>query len=280
MALAVAAAPCVALAQPADLFFERTATLAVNDRCGLFTPQVAAALAAATEQARGAALRAGVDARILAAMAQEARTRSFAVDCKSPQVTAAAGRVQSAFAGYARVTRMTYPGDVAGWRADRDVGRTPRWNLAQDASFGGDRMTFGLAGSEGGSALLAVADFADGETPYTARLVLRDGGRTSGPYLPLAGKAAPLSRKLPPRSATRAFMAEAKSNVGPDLAPGRVRNAVAFRFPTAAAQALADLDPREAVAVEFLFPGDQTRTAYLEVGDFAAARAFLQVASR
>ena len=51
----------------------------------------------------------------------------------------------------------------------------------------------------------------------------------------------------------------------------------AFRFPDAAAQELASLDPREAVAVEFMFPGDVTRRAYVEGGDFAAGRAFLSV---
>ena len=43
------------------------------------------------------------------------------------------------------------------------------------------------------------------------------------------------------------------------------------------------IDPREAVAVEFLFgagEGEAVRRAYVEVGDFAAGRAFLQVASR
>ena len=34
------------------------------------------------------------------------------------------------------------------------------------------------------------------------------------------------------------------------------------------------------VAVEFLFPNDQVRRAYVEVGDFAAGRAFLRMASR
>ena len=33
-------------------------------------------------------------------------------------------------------------------------------------------------------------------------------------------------------------------------------------------------------AVEFLFPGEQVRTAYVEVGDFAAGQAFLQMAAR
>jgi hypothetical protein len=34
------------------------------------------------------------------------------------------------------------------------------------------------------------------------------------------------------------------------------------------------------VAVEFLFPGDRVRRAYVEVGDFAAGQAFLTVAAR
>ena len=37
---------------------------------------------------------------------------------------------------------------------------------------------------------------------------------------------------------------------------------------------------REAVRVEFLMTGEPVRVAYVEVGDFAAGRAFLQVAAR
>ncbi len=67
------------------------------------------------------------------------------------------------------------------------------------------------------------------------------------------------------------------------VAPKDMKLAWAFRFPAEAAGALAMLDPREAVAVEFLFEGsgrDQVRRAYVEVGDFAAGRAFLQVAAQ
>ena len=74
------------------------------------------------------------------------------------------------------------------------------------------------------------------------------------------------------------------SSAGTDLAPKEMTNAWAFRFPDAAKAALADLDPREAIAVEFLFAGDgggeDVRTAYVEVGDFAAAQAFEQIAQR
>lgn len=280
LGVVLAATPAAALAQPADLFFERSVMTAADGRCGLFTPEVSAALAAGAAQARGAALRAGDDLKSLAAREADARRYAGRLDCKNPKVLAEAARVQQAFSGYARVTRMTYPGDAADWRADRGSGRAARWRLAQDTAFGGGRMTFGLAGREGANALVAVADFADGQTPYAARLVLRDGARTLGPYLDTRGKAAPLSRKLLPRGATRAYMAEARSEADEMLLPKGSDSGWAFRFPAAAAQALAELDPREAIAVEFLFPGERVRTAYVEVGDFAAGRAFLQAASR
>lgn len=280
MAGALAALPCAALAQPSDLFFERSAMTAADSRCGLFTPEVSAALAAGAAQARGAALRAGADPKMLTARESAARAYAARLNCRSPQVLAEAQRVQQAYSGYARVTRMTYPGDVADWRADRGSGRNARWRLAQDTAFSGGRMTFGLAGREGANALVAVADFADGQAPYAARLVLRDDSRTMGPYLDGRAKGQPLSRKLPPRGATRAFMAEARDQADDLLLPKGSDEGWAFRFPAAAAQALADLDPREAVAVEFLFAGERVRTAYVEVGDFAAGRAFLQLASR
>jgi len=280
LGMAFAAMPLAALAQPADLFFERTVMTAADARCGLFTPEVSAALAAGAAQARGAALRAGTDTKLLGEREAAARRYAGQLNCKSPRVLAEAARVQQSFAGYARVTRMTYPGDAADWRADRGSGKAARWRLAQDATFAGGRLTFGLAGREGANALVAVAQFTDGQTPYAARLVLRDGTRTLGPYLDTRGRAAPLSRKLPPRGATRAYLAEARSEADEILLPKGSEGGWAFRFPAAAAQALADLDPREAIAVEFLFTRERVRTAYVEVGDFAAGRAFLQVASR
>jgi hypothetical protein len=274
----MAALPGVAGAQPADLFFERMVMSAVDDRCNLFTPGVSAARAAGAAQARGAALRAGSDTKFLNAVEQDARGRAASVDCRSGQVASAAARVNSAFSGYQRLQRITYRGDLTEWRADRGVGRSARWRLSQSADFGSDRMIFGLAGREGASALVAVAGFSDKRTPYSARLVMRDTGRTMGPYL-LGGRQ-PLARKLPPASGTRAWLAEARGGAEDELLPKGYASAWAFRFPAQAAGALAELDPREAVAVEFLFSDGRVRTAYVEVGDFAAGRAFLQVASR
>lgn len=277
--LAAIAAPSIALAQPADLFFERTVMTAADGRCDLFTPPVSAALAAGAAQARGAALRAGTDTRSLAVIEQNARGRAAQLDCASPLIASQAARIQAAFGSYARIQRMVYPGDLTEWRADRGIGRTARWRLSQSADFGSNRMIFGLAGrQDNASALVAVAGFSDKAAPYSARLIIRDTSRTMGPYL-LTGRQA-LSAKLPPASATKSYIAEARGGAETELLPKGYAGGWAFRFPTGAVQALSELDPREAVAVEFMLPGGRTRTAYVEVGDFAAGRAFLQVASR
>ena len=129
-----------------------------------------------------------------------------------------------------------------------------------------------------------MARFADGAEPYAARLVLRDPARASQAYLARYGAGAttslPLSQRLPPPGAQKTFAAAARAPAGADLLPRGAASGWAFRFPDAAAQDLAGLDPRESVAVDFLFAGDQVRRAYVEVGDFAAGQAFLQVAAR
>jgi hypothetical protein len=146
-------------------------------------------------------------------------------------------------------------------------------------------MVFGLVARNGAQGLMAVTAFADGAEPYAARLVVRDPALTSGPFLNgqavNTGGRIPLPARLPPRSAVRAFNAEARSPSGRDLAPIGAAQAWAFRFPAEATAALAALDPRESAAVEFVFAGrggDQVRTAYVEVGDFAAGQAFLATA--
>lgn len=280
----IVAAPGFAQAQPADLFYERTVMSVADARCDLFSPELGAALAASAAQARGAALRAGTSSEALRVIEINARNKAAQAGCGSPDITLAASRVKTAFSGYAKITRLTYPGDVAPWRADRAGGRTSSWRLSQETAFGTDRMAFGLAGRDGPGVLVAVARFADGAQPYAARLLLRDGARSSQPYLDrwTSGSTArlPLERRLPPRSALKTYPAAARGPASQDLLPRDAKSGWAFRFPDTAAVELSRLDPREAIAVEFLFAGDQTRRAYVEVGDFAAGRAFLQVAAR
>ncbi|WGM40204.1 hypothetical protein [Caulobacter sp. NIBR1757] len=261
---------------------------AADQRCALFTPQIKAALDASRLQARGAALRAGAPKETLAETEGRAWRKAKAVDCRSPDIATAAGRVRGAFAGYAKLARMNYPGEVAGWSADRSVSKSgERWKLSQTSAFGWDRLQFGLAGQYGAPRLTAVAIFADNATPYAARLVIRDVTRTSGPYLDSRsrGKGGKLTlvARTSPRSASRVFTAEARGPAGPMLLPAEAKSGWAFRFSPTAQAALAGLDPREAVVVEFVFigpNGDKVRQAHVEVGDFAAGRAFLAAGAR
>ena len=288
--LALAAAPAVGAAEaPADLYYERALMSLADDRCRLFTPELASALDAAEAQARGAALRAGASPAQLRAVAARAAGTASRLPCRSPDLQLAAARVRQGFDGYSRLLRMTFPGDVSVWRADRSLPvASPVWRLSQAAQLGAGSVTFGLAGDWNAPAeLLAVADFGSGPQPYAARLMVRDPARAPEPYLdalrPGASARLPLSARVPPPEAARVFAADDRAIAGQTLAPAGTRTALAFSFPTAAVAALAELDPREAVSLEFLFQGphgDVERTAFIEVGDFAAGRAFLATARR
>lgn len=276
--LAVLAAPHALLAATAsDQLYERTLMTAANARCRLFSADLAAALDASRAQARGATLRAGASQDQVAALEQRARGKAANVACDARDLTTAAARVRTGFEGYSKLLVMNYPGEVSAWRADRPVSATiPVWRLSQPASFGGDRMIFGLAG--GAKALMAVATFPNGQRPYAARIIVRDTRRTLGPYI-ANGAGRNLAAKAPPRNASLVFNAESRDAAPPSLLPKDAKAGLAFRFPAAAADAIAQLDPREAITVEFALPGsgvEQTRKAYVEVGDFAAGRAFLR----
>lgn len=274
-------APWAALAGPLDLYVERTAMAAADQRCGFFDASLRAALEAGRIQTRNAALRGGATADDLSRADARARASARTVICDSEAVSAAAAHVRNAFAGFAKLRQITYPGETADWRADRTASaEVHRWRLAQQTEFAGGQMVFGLAGRDTRPVLLALASFEGAEAPYGARLVLRDSRRAAQPYLDLRGDR-DLSRRLPPVGALRAYSAEARSKAGLDLRPESMTSGWAFRFPAESAERLAALHPREAVAVEFLFTqGAPVRRVYVEVGDFAVGHAFLQMAAR
>lgn len=279
----VTARPAHAAGGALDLLYERTVMSAADGRCRLFSAPIGAALNAARIQARGAALRAGAQPAALAETERRARARAASADCGSKDMTVAAGRVRTGFDGYSKLARMTYPGEIADWRADRGTSREgARWKLMQSGPFGWDHLQFGLAGQYGPPALTAVAVFADGATPYSARLIMRDVSRTDGPYLNARSRGnngkLSMAARTPPRSASRIFTAEWRGAAPELLLPADAKAGWSFRFPAAAARAMAELDPREAVIVEFVFAGGSreiTRQAHVEVGDFAAGQAFL-----
>ena len=281
IALAVALAAIPGMAAAADIYYERSLMAEAGVRCGLFTPQVQSALVSAREQARGAALRAGNSPQALRSIADRAKERARTTPCDSRDLGIAAQRVRSGFEGYARLIRQDFPGDMGVWRADRSVSaQRLLWRLSQDVRQGALQMRFGLAGRPGGDSLMAVASFPDGGAPYAARIVMRDRRLTSGVYLDARGeslKSLPLPRRMPRSGPYESYSAESRSTAGADLLPPGMAVGWAFRFPAQAAAAMAELDPREAILVEFLFASGPPRRIYVEVGDFAAARAFLAI---
>ena len=266
-ALLIAATPVAAFAAPQDRYYERAFVLAANDRCGLFEPQLTAALTAAAYQARGAALRAGANDRQLAETAQRARARAGVTPCGSADLKTVQGRVQTAFSGWSRTTRMQFPGDRAGWSADRAAYSRPTWRLMQATTTGASPVRFGVVGGmDRPDQLAAVVSWRGRSRPTGARIVMRDAGVAPRPWL---------SRGLPPAVQRRAFWAAGVQAADRALlAEGRAEGQ-AWVFPAAAADALSRLDPREVFTVEFVFRDGSIARSIFEAGDFPAGRAFL-----
>lgn len=267
---ALFASPGAAWARPGPdaAYYERSFVLAAHARCDLFQPGVVAALTAAAAQARGTALRGGLNDAQAAAAAARAQARAAAVACADPDLARVAERVRAAFGHWARTARMAFPGDRAAWSADRGAYARPTWRLSQAGITGASPVTFGVAGGlDRPDRLAAVVSFIGRPRPYAARLAMRDAGVAPRPWLAGDG--------LAPASQRRVFMASGSAAAEASLlAAGRTAGE-AWVFPDAAAEALSRLDPRESFVVEFLFRDDTVARARFEAGDFAAARAFL-----
>jgi len=262
--------------------YERALMQRADARCRLFSPDIAAALAAAAAQARGAALRGGDDGATVAATTARAAAKADTTPCNSRDLQIAADRVRKAFDGYSALRTQNFPGLVAPWSADRKpwplvahsrVVPGPRWRLWQVAAGTGGALTVGVAS---GPDFLAVTTTPDAGQAYAARLVMRDPAKAPQPFIDPRRRG--LSGRMPPVTATRAFLARSLGPAPVSLLPPGAQAGILASFPPEAAHALAGLDPREAVSVEFLFPssgGERVEAAAVEVGDFAAGQAFL-----
>ncbi|MGH7025817.1 hypothetical protein [Brevundimonas sp.] len=267
-ALTLAAPVGAARAAVTDAFYDRVFMLAAHQKCDLFEPKLIAALDAAALQARGAALRAGTPAADLSAAAARARSKASRTACDDGDLSRVRARVQAGFVGWSRAARMSFPGDRSAWRGDRYEGEATGWRLVQDSATGGSPVRFGLVGTGPKITVpTAVVSFVGGPRPYAARLVMRD--REMAPRVWLTGGG------LPPESVRRVFFAGWAHAAAPGLLTEGARQGEAWIFPAEAANALAQLDPRETFVIEFLFRDDSVASARFEAGDFAAGRAFL-----
>ena len=245
LTLAAVAAPGLASAgAPADLYYERTLMARAGELCRYFAPPVQDALAASARQARGAALRAGSDGRSLDAAAARARQKAEATPCTSPDLKRAAGRVRGAFDGWSKLSAMDFPGVRSRWSARRnDRPKEPRWLLETPLKVGGAAAVLGLT-TDGGRGL-ALATVPSLGQAFAVRLVMRDPVKAPEPYL--GGDA------TAPAAAVIRFLAASRAPAPKSLNPPGLSDAVMTRFSVDATEALACLDPRELMRLEWAF---------------------------
>tara|TARA_R110002095_G_scaffold154441_1_gene134231 strand:- start:365 stop:1267 length:903 start_codon:yes stop_codon:yes gene_type:complete len=281
MALGLFALAGNANAQNADLIFgERTAALAMDQHCALFTDRQRAALDAARLQARGALLRSGITPARLQAYGDDIAGDAAALACDAEDVVAMRSRVLVAFEGYLRVPNMAFPGDAFIWTADRQViTDQPVWALLQDTG----RIRAGIS-SVDGEFRFTVALPTGGDF-ISAILVTRNTERAPALYDPTMGGLfpgpvnAPWARWTPPDFARKLVWASDQIS-GPDAdALANAAQGHVFRFPVSVVHQLAALDPRETAHIDLMNRnGERIASEYFEIGDFAAAIAFLRAA--
>lgn len=259
------ASPAAAEAPSAQaVLVERLGLIKLDDRCGLLAQGPRAALEAGASQARGALLRAGwSEARLAeldAAITGAARNRA----CNDPRTQTAAAEAREAYAQWAHTPVMEFEGWRRSWTARRTTGPN-RWRLSQTID---SNASFGVREHNSGQALSLVLNQTSASG---ARLILRDPRRTRPGALDLTARVAyGLEAGAPaPGAATRTF-SSARST---EQRQGGAAQTV-FTFPGEAFQAMLALDPRESVVIELL-GARTTQRLLVEVGDIAAARAFL-----
>ncbi len=259
------ASPAAAEAQsPQAVLVERLGLIKLDDRCRLLAAGPRAALEAGAAQARGALLRAGwTDGRLSeldAAVDGAARSRA----CTDPRTPAAAAEAREAYAQWAHTPVMEFEGWRRSWTARRATGPN-RWRLSQAID---SNASFGVRELSGGQALSLVLNQTNASG---ARLILRDPRRSRPGALDLTARVAYglEAGAPPPGAATRSF----PSTRSTERRPGGAAQTV-FAFTDEAFQAMLALDPRESVVIELL-GARTTQRLLVEVGDLAAARAFL-----
>jgi hypothetical protein len=251
-------------------YVERRGLLEADAQCRLFTPDIRSALTVGVAQARGALLRAGWTSANMRALESAAINAARARACGDPRTATAADDARHAFSSWINVGAMEFAGWERSWRARRVID-TSGWRLSQaiDAPIA---ATFGVRQRDDIQRVTLVVPVLRRETPpSSAQLILRDAARGGVREIPLTQRIAQgLEGGLPSPGVTTAI----PSMRTIERIDGR-QHAV-FTFPDTAFRDLVTLDPRETVEVR-LTSGRATQRLFVEVGDLAAARAFLTI---
>lgn len=260
------------------IFGERQLAVDLDARCGLFTEAQRAALEASRLQARGALLRHGVSAAALADYAREIAAQADTIDCSLPEVADLQARVAGAFAAWQSVRDMEFPGQDFAWSATRSfIAGESGWTVLQDTGA----LRVGISRTDAGRRFTVVLPDVPGAA--SAVLVLRDTDRAPDLYDPTMGGLYPSPQGAawadwtPPDFARTMLWASGRGSTAEAVALGAGGNRIVFHFSDRAADALAARDPREAARIELIDrQGRVVAQHYFEVGDFAAARAFIR----
>jgi len=268
----LAAAQTAQTAQSAQIaFVERRGLLEADAQCRLFEPPVRAALLAGAGQARGQLLGGGWTRTQLEDLEQAAVRAARARACDDARTAAAAQQARAGFTAWSRMSAMEFPGWDRAWSARR-IPDAAGWLLRQNPP--GLDGAFGVRERDGAQELALVFALAPNETaPSSAQLVMRDPQRARASLRDVPGRTAQgLEAGAPSAASAQRFWANARL-------VGAAQREIAFVFPDAAFEAMMLLDPREAVELR-VGDGPSARRILVEVGDIAAARAFLALQAR
>jgi hypothetical protein len=251
--------------------------LMLDQRCSLFDPARRAALESLFLQSRGALLRNGASEARLAADYEAAARSAELFECDGEDTLALAESILADFEAWLALPASSFAGEALDWDAEREaLTASTGWLTRQSA---GGAQT-GLVMLPEGPALAALLP---GDTARLTRATLSLRNPQSAPELfdiTLGGLLpapdnADWVRYGPPDHASRRFYAAGRI----DANAGEALGGTGFFFLDDAVTALAEADPREAARVDFIgADGRPAETVWIEIGDFAAARAFIRAA--
>ncbi len=281
--ISAALALALAAAQPAhgaaeESFARRIFVLQADESCDLLTDDQRAALNATANQARGALERAGVQTGEL-----EGRVRyaAKARACTDPFLETLAAEARNAYAGWAAMRAMDFPGQRRTWTVRRvlEPDAMPRWALWQTLD-GGVRFGLGVT-TDKPLAMLAIPAASAQGSLHSARLEMRDPDKMAQPFDPALGgllrlheSANEMSGYTTPERLSKLIWASGEQPAEGEQAPAPGRGYDIIYFPASAFTAMSRLDPRETVRVRVRRDDGET-LHYIEAGDIAAALAFL-----
>lgn len=262
-------------------------------RCHLLDAATSQALKAGYLQARNDALRAGLSMAYLAPWLEKAKAAADQSDCAAPSLMAEVNTAEGGFRRFMAVPHLELASGRTQWQANRAYGDDQVWRLVQYQNTDQADMAFGLYGGLHQNRFSLMARFKDGTRPYSARLLVRNTDILTSGMINRAPYS--ISDTLPvgfSDYSSLSFMASGISEVTTDLRPAVKTNiagftltgnyvgtqapeaAQRFDFPSRAWLAIAKLDPREDIVVEFSTDNGPLYARF-EVGDFITGLSYV-----